>query len=187
MVPQPVTPPMSPYEPTIWPAAGVHDPESRRVHFFQDFVDTEGHQITSIRIGRDKEQDIVLRNEYVSRRHAIIYRDDSDPFWRIIGDAPGNGLYVNGEPVFEPVRLIVGMRIRLAGAILLTVDNDGRILIPAFTDDDFLCKSGELYGSNAVAAKHVGKGEKAIAERRLPPYLRKKRREARRQARLRSS
>ncbi|HKS46901.1 MAG TPA: FHA domain-containing protein [Amycolatopsis sp.] len=51
------------------------------------------------RIGRLPENDIVLDDLLVSRRHALLYRRDGG--WRIADQGSANGTYLNGQPVSD--------------------------------------------------------------------------------------
>lgn len=51
-----------------------------------------------VSLGRDTTNDIALRDELISSRHAVVSRDDKGRFW--IGDAGSkNGTYLNGERI----------------------------------------------------------------------------------------
>lgn len=65
-------------------------------------------------IGRSPENTLVLENDQVSRRHAILQAQGENEFWLVdLGSA--NGSYVNGRRVAQPVRLHSGDVIRLSG------------------------------------------------------------------------
>ncbi|MCX7595568.1 MAG: FHA domain-containing protein [Fischerella sp.] len=70
-------------------------------------------------IGRDRSCGIYLGDRHVSRRHAAIqYIDDIDELGFYLMDFTSkNGTYVNGEPVYRPVKLQDGDRIRLGSTV----------------------------------------------------------------------
>ena len=62
-------------------------------------------------IGRDRSSGICLNNKYVSRRHAAIRYIDQGFY--LIDFKSTNGTYINGEQIYQPVRLKDGDIIRL--------------------------------------------------------------------------
>jgi adenylate cyclase len=68
----------------------------------------------SCALGRDPENQIVLRDEEVSRRHALVHRQNHGQYWLVdLGSL--NGTYRNGMRVRQPMRLQSGDRIELGG------------------------------------------------------------------------
>jgi len=63
-------------------------------------------------LGRTGTNDIVLPEERVSRRHAIIHGQDSAEFW-LVDLGSRNGTFVNERRVFQPVRLREADKIQL--------------------------------------------------------------------------
>jgi pSer/pThr/pTyr-binding forkhead associated (FHA) protein len=63
-------------------------------------------------IGRDRNCGIYIAERYVSRRHAAIQYIDNQGFYLIDFNST-NGSFVNGEPVYQPLKLKDGDRIRL--------------------------------------------------------------------------
>lgn len=55
-------------------------------------------------IGRSPGNAIVINDKLVSRRHALIHRQDLDEFW-LVDLGSGNGSFVNGRRVTLPARL----------------------------------------------------------------------------------
>jgi adenylate cyclase len=55
-------------------------------------------------LGRTNANDVVLAEERVSRRHAIIHGQDPAEFW-LVDLGSRNGTFVNQHRVFQPVRL----------------------------------------------------------------------------------
>ena len=82
-------------------------------------IDREGEiypieeQVT---IGRSRENDIVIKNVYTSRKHALIYKKDEGYLVKDLGSKYGT--YVNGERVMEK-ELKEGDRIRIGTEVLL--------------------------------------------------------------------
>jgi ABC-type multidrug transport system ATPase subunit/predicted component of type VI protein secretion system len=77
------------------------------------------HTLTAarLRIGRQKDNDIVIDNPYVSRYHAELEKRGQD-YYLIPSPNISNTLQVNGQPVMEPVRLQHGAKIRIGGMAL---------------------------------------------------------------------
>src|SRR5262245_18792950 len=66
----------------------------------------------SISIGRVAENQVALRDERVSRRHALIHIQGQGEFW-LVDLGSRNGTQVNDRRVSQPVRLAEGDRIRI--------------------------------------------------------------------------
>lgn len=56
-------------------------------------------------IGRSPGNTIVIDDKLVSRRHALIHRQDLDEFW-LVDLGSGNGSFVNGRRVTLPTRVV---------------------------------------------------------------------------------
>ena len=69
---------------------------------------------SSLIIGRDSDCDIVIADNTVSRRHAVIVKRDSD--W-VIEDTSKNGTYVNEKSVEGTKRLNDGDFVSIATAV----------------------------------------------------------------------
>lgn len=63
-------------------------------------------------LGRATSNDIVVDNGKVSRRHALIHRQDASEHW-VIDLGSGNGTYVNGRRLALPTRLADGDKVML--------------------------------------------------------------------------
>lgn len=63
-------------------------------------------------LGRTGTSDVVLADERVSRRHAIIHGQDPAEFW-LVDLGSRNGTFVNERRVFQPVRLREADRIQV--------------------------------------------------------------------------
>jgi pSer/pThr/pTyr-binding forkhead associated (FHA) protein len=82
-----------------------HDPVSTTVH---EFILTEG---ATASIGRLETNDICIKEQHVSRQHAVInYRDG---IFMITDLGSANGVFVNGSRIAEPFPLAHGDEIRL--------------------------------------------------------------------------
>jgi len=79
------------------------------------FADGRRFDLTgSASLGRAPENAMVLTDEQISRRHAIIQAQGAGEFWLVdLGSA--NGTYVNGRRVTQPQALHRGDVIRLSG------------------------------------------------------------------------
>lgn len=67
----------------------------------------------SCSIGRAEENDVILKDDKVSRRHALIHRQDDRSYW-IIDLGSGNGTYLNGKRLTMPTPLKNEDRIQVA-------------------------------------------------------------------------
>ena len=55
-------------------------------------------------LGRAPSNQFVLRDEKVSRRHAIVHAQGQNEFW-LVDLGSSNGTYVNGRRVAQPIQL----------------------------------------------------------------------------------
>ena len=55
-------------------------------------------------LGRSSTNDVVIDDGRVSRRHALVHKQDDAEFW-LIDLGSGNGTYLNGRRVTQPTRL----------------------------------------------------------------------------------
>lgn len=67
----------------------------------------------SCSIGRAEDNDVILKDDKVSRRHALIHRQDDRSYW-IIDLGSGNGTYLNGKRLMSPTPLKNEDRIQIA-------------------------------------------------------------------------
>src|SRR5258708_31608564 len=72
----------------------------------------------SLSIGRTPKNQVVLEDERVSRRHAIIHAQGEGEFW-LVDLGSRNGIYLGERRVQQPVRLSDGDRIRIASFLLV--------------------------------------------------------------------
>jgi two-component system, cell cycle response regulator len=74
----------------------------------------------STRIGRSRENGVVLQDPSVSRRHATIVADSGGDVW-ITDLASTNGTFLNGAPLgpHSPQRMHDGDRVQLGGALVV--------------------------------------------------------------------
>lgn len=70
--------------------------------------------VDRMKIGRQDDNDIVLENRFISRRHAELEKRGQD-YYIIPAPNVSNPLLVDGRPVMEASRLINGAKIRLGG------------------------------------------------------------------------
>lgn len=54
-------------------------------------------------LGRDKNNDVVIKNQFISKRHFKITEDEEEYFLEDLGSS--NGTYLNRDKVFDTVRL----------------------------------------------------------------------------------
>ena len=72
---------------------------------------------TNCPIGRSPSNTIVLGDPKVSRRHAVVHRQDVDEFW-LVDLGSGNGSYINGRRISLPVRLAANDSIGIGDTVL---------------------------------------------------------------------
>jgi adenylate cyclase len=73
--------------------------------------------VGNLAIGRTPASQVVLPDERVSRRHAIVHAQGNGEFW-IVDHGSRNGTFVNDRRVIQPVRLRDGDRIRIGPFVL---------------------------------------------------------------------
>ncbi|NJR18817.1 MAG: FHA domain-containing protein [Calothrix sp. CSU_2_0] len=81
-------------------------------------------------IGRDRTSGIHLTNTYVSRRHAAIQYLEDEHSFSLIDFNSTNGSYLNGERVFQPVKLKDGDKIRLGNVVFYFFLNVKTLTLP---------------------------------------------------------
>ncbi|MDZ4765682.1 MAG: FHA domain-containing protein [Chloroflexota bacterium] len=92
-------------QPVILARIVWQDPNSTRAH---EYVLTEG---ATASIGRLETNDICIKEQHVSRQHAVInYRDG---MFMVTDLGSANGVYINGTRITEPYPLLAGDEIRL--------------------------------------------------------------------------
>ena len=88
------------FEPMASPAQPVADDlEQAAMTFSQDGADTRRMKVLSSRvsIGRAHDRDVILKAPFVSRKHAVLAREQDGVF--LLDTNSLNGTYVNGEPI----------------------------------------------------------------------------------------
>ncbi len=70
-------------------------------------------------IGRTKKNDIVIKDPYISKKHAVIEKDRGEYFIEDLDSA--NGTFVNEEEILNPIRLENGDTIRIGQVQFLFV------------------------------------------------------------------
>ncbi|MBB6216274.1 pSer/pThr/pTyr-binding forkhead associated (FHA) protein [Anaerosolibacter carboniphilus] len=76
----------------------------------------------SITVGRGNDNDIVIKDPYISNKHIKIALDESEYFLEDLDSA--NGTYLNSDRVLDVVKLKNGDRIKLGQLEFLYVSND---------------------------------------------------------------
>jgi adenylate cyclase len=74
--------------------------------------------MTSCAIGRAPGNQIVLADEKVSRKHALIHRQGEDEYW-LVDLGSSNGSYIDNRRVTQPVALRDGTVIRIGSSTLV--------------------------------------------------------------------
>jgi len=84
------------------------------IHTWLEFADERRFDLLgTVTVGRAPENGLVLKDEQISRRHAIIQAQGEREFWLVdLGSA--NGTYVNERRISQPVQLHRGDIIRIA-------------------------------------------------------------------------
>ncbi|BBD59731.1 FHA domain-containing protein [Nostoc sp. HK-01] len=83
-------------------------------------------------IGRDRHCGICIGDKYLSRRHAAIqYIDqDDEPGFYLVDFKSTNGSFVNGERVYQRIRLKEGDRVRIGNLTFNFFYNNNRRILP---------------------------------------------------------
>lgn len=68
--------------------------------------------VGNLALGRTPANQVVLADDRVSRRHAVIHAQGADEFW-LVDHGSRNGTYVNERRVLQPARLRDGDQIRI--------------------------------------------------------------------------
>lgn len=71
----------------------------------------------SCSIGRATNNQLVLRDDKVSRKHAVIHRQGENEYW-LVDLGSSNGTYLNGRRVAQPVPLSDGAAIQIGSALM---------------------------------------------------------------------
>lgn len=75
-----------------------------------------------VTLGRGNNNQIVLKDPYISKRHLKIVEDEGDFYLEDLNSS--NGTYVNGEKISDVVKLKNGDRIRVGQVELLYVNRE---------------------------------------------------------------
>ncbi|MBZ2174118.1 FHA domain-containing protein [Schnuerera sp. xch1] len=75
-----------------------------------------------ILLGRDNNNQIVIKDPYISKRHLKIVKDEGDYYLEDFNSA--NGTYLNGDKIMDVVRLENGDRIRVGQVEFLFVNKE---------------------------------------------------------------
>lgn len=70
----------------------------------------------NLAIGRSTGNELVLADDRVSRRHALVHAQGENEFW-LVDHGSRNGTYLNDRRVQQPVRLRDGDRLRVGGSV----------------------------------------------------------------------
>lgn len=96
-------------------------------------------------IGRSRANDVVLDDPELSRRHALLERDDEHSDWRLVDCGSLNGTLLNARPVTEPQVLRAGDVVVLGGWRAVvgegSIPSAGRIQLPRVTDGTMVAVS----------------------------------------------
>jgi adenylate cyclase len=67
----------------------------------------------TLSLGRSSSNDLVLKDEKISRRHALIHTQEENEYW-LVDFGSANGSAVNGRRIVQPTRLNAGDAVQLA-------------------------------------------------------------------------
>ena len=96
--------------------------------------------IASCSIGRAPTNQVVLADEKVSRKHAIIHRQGEHEYW-LVDLGSSNGSYLDGRRVSQPVMLRDGSVIRIGASTLLFRQSEA----PSTVGDDEPWNEGTVH------------------------------------------
>ncbi len=68
-------------------------------------------------LGRSSSNDVVIDDGKVSRRHALVHKQDNAQYW-VIDLGSGNGTYLNGRRVIQPTQLTNGDNLQVGDHVL---------------------------------------------------------------------
>lgn len=158
----------SSHEPPAPPprAAGLHVSKTRKDYFF-DRIGKGKNVALYILIGRSSQCHIQVDDRSVSAVHATVERKGASMWFE---DESSNGAtYIDGRKVDTPVELIVGMTIQVGNTKMVVMDERGAFPVHhAYTISE-VCREGSIrYGSNRLAAEHLGRSHKFIGRQFIP-------------------
>ena len=79
-------------------------------------LDEEAH------LGRGKDNEIIIKDPYISKKHLKIVEDEGNYYLEDLGSA--NGTYLNGDKIMDVVKLKNGDRIRVGQVEFLYVSRE---------------------------------------------------------------
>lgn len=82
---------------------------------------------SSVKIGRSDDNDIILNQSWISRRHAIIQQEKNQQYY-IVDVGSANGTYVNGKRLLTQQTLHSGDQIKLGKTCLKFSNSDDQTL-----------------------------------------------------------
>lgn len=80
------------------------------------------HLDDEIYLGRGKDNEIVIKDPYISKKHLKIVKDEGNYYLEDLGSA--NGTFLNGDKVLDVVKLKNGDRIRIGQIEFLYVSRE---------------------------------------------------------------
>lgn len=76
----------------------------------------------SITIGRSNENDVIIKDPYISKKHLSIVKDEEEYYLEDLNSA--NGTYLNGDRLMDAVKLNNGDRIQFGQVEFLFVNHN---------------------------------------------------------------
>jgi predicted component of type VI protein secretion system len=80
------------------------------------------HLDDGIYLGRGKDNEIIIKDPYISKKHLKIVKDEGNYYLEDLGSA--NGTFLNGDKVLDVVKLKNGDRIRIGQIEFLYVGRE---------------------------------------------------------------
>ena len=147
------------------PATSLFITDATKLYRFSDFAKKDGTLPDRITIGRRRRNHIFFDDRSVSGLHAVLERRDDDEMW-LLDKSKDAGVFVDGHRIDAPVRLLVGMVLRLGDIRLIAADDLGGFPIQAYTIEELYDRAFNMYGSQRRAARNIGVSHTTMYRRR---------------------
>lgn len=100
----------------------------------------------------------------VSEFHAIVTRKQDGYY--ISDNSSTNGIHIDSELICDPVLVTVGMEIHLGDALLIGVDENGRIPVRGYSLASWCQDAERKYGGASEAARRISDVTRDFLRRR---------------------
>ncbi|WP_066374771.1 FHA domain-containing protein [Anabaena sp. CA = ATCC 33047] len=115
-------------------------------------------------IGRDRSNGICTQEPHLSRCHAAIQYVENQGFYLVDFNST-NGSFVNGEPVYQPVKLKDGDRIRLASLTFDFFLNQKRRVLPELSTNLLTQILPPVANQPTTALNHISVSQECKCEK----------------------